>query len=168
MFFHFRDILPHFKFVNWWVGEFLASFFDVTNAMIKPNRVQPNLESTIYLLFKGIVSINWVSCPKIVSSESDDSSFVPPSIHEIRRSMIWIVEKFFFTNKSRLFSKFSSKQDLITWWRVWLFNHSHSSLKKISGKSTRIVESITSSKLEFEVGFVTSKRKFIRRSLLEF
>ena len=34
MLFHFKDILQHFKFVNSWIGEFMVSFFDVTNRLI--------------------------------------------------------------------------------------------------------------------------------------
>ena len=30
-----KDILQHFKFMNWWIGEFVVSFFfDVTNRLI--------------------------------------------------------------------------------------------------------------------------------------
>jgi hypothetical protein len=28
--------MQHFKFVNWWIGEFVVSFFDVTNRLIVP------------------------------------------------------------------------------------------------------------------------------------
>ena len=32
--FYFKDILQHFRFVNSWIGEFVVSFFDVTNRLL--------------------------------------------------------------------------------------------------------------------------------------
>jgi hypothetical protein len=46
-----KDILQHFKFVNWRISELLFSFFDVTNRLIKNigfRNMQKNLKN-IYL-----------------------------------------------------------------------------------------------------------------------
>ena len=55
----FKDILHHFKFVNWQIGEFVVSFFScqeqVTNRELKIVRI--NFSFDIYIFSNSITSI---------------------------------------------------------------------------------------------------------------
>ena len=48
--------MQHFKFVNWWIGEFVVSFFDVTNRLLVLVRLDSRLLDFIFIKYLTIMA----------------------------------------------------------------------------------------------------------------
>ena len=40
--------MQHFKFVSWWFGEFVVSFFDVTNRLLVPKSTKRGFNASVF------------------------------------------------------------------------------------------------------------------------
>ena len=48
--------MEYFKFVNWWIGEFMVSFFDVTNRLLVLVRLDSRLLDFIFIKYLTIMA----------------------------------------------------------------------------------------------------------------
>ena len=88
-----KDILQHFQFVNWWIVEFVVSFFDVMNRLsfLIFYSVQYRLGSFGYLFM--------------------DDPEIPGNVGllDVRKSLLWIQKNIQGNLKQFYFSHFSCK-----------------------------------------------------------